>query len=134
MVNYNNITNQVDFGSRKMIEFLQDYTLLYSTISFCHGVRVGQTMFSSANIVQIHRLVTKTLDQPLDVIVERDGDGYLARNPDLPLYGYGDDRLEAIEMLRREIESLDEELTQDDNYTQDWLELRNFLSQRIRGS
>ena len=64
----------------------------------------------------------------MNVIVELDENGYIARNPNLPLYGYGDDKLEAIEMLQREIKALYEELISDDNYTDDWFKIRDFLS------
>ena len=71
--------------------------------------------------VRINNLVEKRLSCSLDVIVEPDGEGFLARTPDLPLYGYGDDRIEAIDMLKREIESFYEDLIQDDGFSSEYL-------------
>lgn len=39
------------------------------------------------SFVRINLLPTKTLKTPLDAVVEPDGDGYIARTVDLPLYG-----------------------------------------------
>lgn len=81
--------------------------------------------------VEINRLTRKTLSPPLTVIVELDGDGFIARSPDLPLYGYGEDRIEAIEMLKDEIESLYEDLMEDDDFSDDYLRIKRFLIDRI---
>lgn len=79
----------------------------------------------------LQRLQYRSLSNPLDVIIEQDEEGCIARTVDIPLYGYGDDRIEAIEMLKREIESLYEDLTEDDNFSDEWIEIRNFLNNRI---
>lgn len=76
-------------------------------------------------------LPNKTLNAPLDVIVEPDDEAFIARTPDLPLYGYGEDRIEAIEMLKREIESLYDDLMGDDSYSRDWFSVKKFLAERI---
>lgn len=81
--------------------------------------------------IQINRLITKELAAPLDAVVEADGEGYIARNPDLPLYGYGDDIVEAIDHLKEEIETLYEELMEDDNFTEEWFRIKAFLKKRI---
>lgn len=39
------------------------------------------------------------LNPPLDVVVEPDGDSFIARTVDMPLYGVGDDPLDAIEAV-----------------------------------
>ncbi len=77
------------------------------------------------------KLVTKKLRQPIDVVVEPDGDNYLARCPALPLYGYGASEDEAIEMLKREIESVYEDLMEDDSFTDDWKPIKDYLEERI---
>jgi len=86
---------------------------------------------NSISIMHIQRLPHKTLINPLDVIVEPDDDGFLARTPDFPLYGYGKDRMEAIEMLKREIESLYEDLMEDDNFSEEWINIKRFLTETI---
>lgn len=83
--------------------------------------------------IKIQRLPNKNLKIPLDAIVDFDEVGYLARTTDLPVYGYGDDPIEAIEMLKREIESLHNDLMADDDFSDEWIEMKKFLAKRITG-
>lgn len=83
------------------------------------------------NSIKISRLPHSKLITPLDTIIEPDDDGFIARCPDLPLYGFGDDRIEAIEALKNEIESLYDDLMKNDNFTEDWLQIKEFLSKII---
>ncbi|MBF0550642.1 MAG: hypothetical protein HQK60_08905 [Deltaproteobacteria bacterium] len=82
-------------------------------------------------IVRLQRLVTMRLTGPFDVILEPDGDGFIARPVDLPLYGSGDDAIEALEMLKRSIESVHNELMEDDNFSPEWLLINQFLRERM---
>jgi len=85
----------------------------------------------SIGYVKIELLPNKKLKSPFDVVIEPDSDGFLARLVDLPLYGYGDDIKESIEMLKREIESLFEDLMESNDFTDDWLRIKEFLKKRI---
>lgn len=76
----------------------------------------------------IHTLETKRLLAPLSVLVEKDGQGFLAQTIDLPLYGSGDSMYEAIEMLKSEVESLHKDLMEDDNFSDEWLTKRKLLA------
>ncbi|MBF0498376.1 MAG: hypothetical protein HQK57_11620 [Deltaproteobacteria bacterium] len=86
---------------------------------------------SSFSIVKIQRLVSMNLTTPLDVIVEPDGDGVIANAVDFPVYGSGDDVIDALEMLKRDIESLYHDLMEDDNLASEWLQVKQFLKERI---
>jgi predicted RNase H-like HicB family nuclease len=115
------------------VKFLNDYALLSETAGFSVGyaeVARGAPAVPKAH-VQLNRLPHKILKLPLDVLVEPDDQGFLARTPDLPLYGYGEDRIEAIDMLKREIESLFDELIESDHLSEEWLSIKSFLSERI---
>jgi len=81
--------------------------------------------------VKINLLPNKTLRVPLDAIIEPDGDDFIARTIDLPLYGQGEDPIESIEMLKREIEFLYDDLMNDEDFTGDWLKIKSFLVERI---
>lgn len=85
----------------------------------------------SVGYVRVSSLPNKTLKSPLDIVVEVDGNGYIARTVDLPIYGNGDDAIEAIDMLKREIETLYDDLKSDDDFTEDWLKIKRFLAERI---
>lgn len=85
----------------------------------------------SIGFIKINLLPTKKLKAPLDVIVEPDADGFIARTIDLPLYGCGNDPTESVEMLKREIESLYTDLMEDDNFSDEWLRIKSFLAERI---
>jgi uncharacterized protein YqgQ len=127
------VTELVDPRPRRLVKFLNDYTLLLGTASFSVGYTEGaRGALAVPKIhVQLNRLPHKNLKLPLDVLVEPDDQGFLARTPDLPLYGYGEDRIEAIDMLKREIESLFDELLEDNHLSEEWLNIKSFLTERI---
>jgi len=90
------------------------------------------TSEQKTNPLKIDKLLKYNLSEPLLFTLEPDADGFIAKCPDLPtLYGYGDDKDEAINNLKFEIDSLYEDLMKDDNFTQDWLEIKSFLQKRV---
>jgi hypothetical protein len=127
------VTELVDARPRRLVKYLHDYTLLSTTADFSPGhaeVTQGDSPPSQI-LVQINRLANNILNAPLDVLVEPDERGFVARTPDLPLAGYGKDRSEAIDMLKNEIESLFEELRDNDDVSEEWLGIKEFLTERI---
>lgn len=84
-----------------------------------------------ANIVKLQTLRHFKLTAPLDVVVEPDDNGFIARTVDLPLFGFGDDVVEALSVLKEEIESLYNDLMEDDKFTDEWLRYKNFLKKRV---
>jgi len=82
-------------------------------------------------LIKINRLRKRNLKVPIDVIVEQDDEGFLARTIDLPLYGYGDDPIDAIDSLKYEIESLYNDLMEDCEFTEEWLKIKDFLREKI---
>jgi len=82
-------------------------------------------------LVKLRLLSHRKLNEPIDVIIEPDGDAFIARTIDLPLYGCGSDRIEALSMLKSEIESLYEDLMEDDLFSEEWLNYKDFLKKRI---
>lgn len=84
-----------------------------------------------AMTLRINRLVKKHLRSPLDILIEPDAEGFIASTPDLPLYGYGDDREEAISNLKTEIESLYEDLMGEESFSEEWLRVKEFLRDRV---
>lgn len=86
---------------------------------------------ASTGFIKISFLITKELNPPLDAVVEADGDGFIARTTDIPLYGFGDDPIEAVEALKHEIESLYNELMEDDEFSSEWLLIKKLLKSRI---
>jgi hypothetical protein len=77
--------------------------------------------------LQINRLISKSLKQPITALLEKDDDGFIARSTDVPVYGFGDDPYEATTNLRHELESLYFDLLEDDNFSPDWLDIKKFL-------
>ncbi|UCD86675.1 MAG: hypothetical protein JSV01_02540 [Desulfobacterales bacterium] len=127
------VTDLVDPRPRRLVKFLNDYRLLSATASSSVGYteEAGAALAGPIVRVQLNRLPHKILRLPLDVLVERYDQGFLARTPDLPLYGYGEDRMEAIDMLKREIESLFDDLLENDHLGVEWLNIKRFLQERI---
>ena len=85
----------------------------------------------NVGFIKINLLASKKLSAPLDIIVEPDEDGFIARSVDIPLYGYGYDALEALDALKCEIESLYDDLMENDKFTDEWLRIKEFLHERI---
>ncbi len=90
-----------------------------------------QRLQSDVGITRITFLPNKELRAPIEVVVERDGEAFLARTLELPLYGHGDDVIEAIGALKSEIETLYDDLMEDDNFSTEWLRIKEYLKARI---
>ncbi len=86
---------------------------------------------NEATTIKLNLLETKRLRHPLDVIIEEDDEGFIARAVDFSLFGCGDDRIEAVDALKSEIESLYFDLLEDDNFTEEWLNIKNFFKELI---
>ncbi len=91
-----------------------------------------QTLTKELGFVKIDCLPHKRLLSQLDVIIEPDSNGFIARTPDIPLYGYGEDPIEAIDSLKSEIETLYDDLMADDEFTDDWLRIKEYLKFKIK--
>lgn len=65
------------------------------------------------------------------VIIEPDGEGFIARTADLPVYGYGNDSMEALQALKIEIETLYDDLMEDDDFSSEWLNVKQFLQTKV---
>lgn len=85
----------------------------------------------SPGFIKINTLPNRILKLPIDAVVEPDDVGFLARTTDLPLYGHGEDPIEAVQMLKREIESLYNDLMDDDNFNEEHLRIKEFLKTAI---
>ncbi|MEW6265560.1 MAG: hypothetical protein AB1641_21005 [Thermodesulfobacteriota bacterium] len=83
-------------------------------------------------IIALHRLINFDLSESIDVILEPDGDGFIARTVDLDLFGFGDDPKEAVNNLKLEIEGLYHDLMTDDNFSEEWLKVKSFLQRMIK--
>ena len=106
----------------KLIPYIAAYIELHNSV---------EPKKNEAIIIKLNMLETKRMRAPLDVIIEEDGEGFIARAVDFSLFGYGDDRIEAIDALKSEIESLYFDLLEDDNFTEEWLNMKNFLKELI---
>lgn len=84
----------------------------------------------SPGFIKISFLPHRHLQVPLDAVLEPDGTGFIARTTEIPLYGHGNNPEEAVEMLKREIESLYEDLMEDDAFSEEWLTIKRFLMER----
>ena len=105
-----NATNQAVFIPRRLKE---DYTLFWSTISFCQGVRIGQGMMTPEVMTMTISNLSSTkykLKAPVNIILEKYVDEVLALLPDLTLCGEGLSVQEAIEDLKADILDLLDDL------------------------
>lgn len=115
-----------------------DYRLIFTGTSatyfrfgFLAGTINRAQPSQGTTVLTINRLNQRSLKTPLDIIVEPDDGGFIAKTSDLPLYGYGDDREEAIANLKIEIESLYDDLMEDDQFSEEWVRIKSFLEERI---
>ena len=93
-------------------------------------VHVGPSQLLSA--VTITELFGQELIRPMNVLIEPDEDAFLARSPDVPqIYGHGDTPDEALNGFIDNIEALWEDLNADDNFTDEWLFLKDYLNNLV---
>ncbi len=118
------------FERQKNVRRDEGNELLGSLSSFIRE-EVSRLERKSAGFVKINRLQSRILKTPLDAVIEPDEDGYIARTIDLPLYGYGDDPIEAVDALKDEISSLYDDLMEDDKMTPEWLMIKDILKDKI---
>jgi hypothetical protein len=93
--------------------------------------KINKLETRNVNVIKINFLRTLGLREPMDAIIEPDNKGFIARAVDFPLYGYGDDCLESIDALKCEIESLYNDLMEDNNFSKEWLRIKDFLKAKI---
>lgn len=73
------------------------------------------------------------LSKPITVKVQFDDEvHYLAECVDIPVYAIGTTRNESIKNLKHEIEELYKELKDESNLSDEWLEYRTYLVDRIK--
>lgn len=106
---------------------MQTLITIKGALSQQHDVTYRLRPFS----IQLDRLKTLSLSSPISVILESDSDGYIARTSDMPLYGYGDDIIEALDVLKIEIESLYFELMENDEFREEWLNIKKYLKTKV---
>ena len=93
--------------------------------------RVQKIQPENLGVIRLNLLPNKDLKIPIDAVVERDGESFLARTIEIPLYGHGEDFIEAVDALKCEIESLYDDLMEDNNFTEEWLKIKKYLKTRI---
>jgi len=101
---------------------------------FKNGVCYEQTSSIRGHFrktIQISKLLTKELNWPIKIFVEPDDKGFIAKTLNLPLYSYGDTENEAISNMKHEIESLYNDLIEDDNFTDEWFVVKNYLTRIV---
>jgi hypothetical protein len=81
--------------------------------------------------LRITSLPNKELKKPILITLDRDESGFISRTVDFPLYGYSDNPDSAIENLKHEIESLYDDLMEDDNFSEEWLKYKSLLKEFI---
>jgi len=106
---------------------------IYEKVAFLDS-EIKKIKRDQTGFIKIHFLPHKRLLCPLDAVLEPDENGYIARTAEIPLYGAGDTPEEAVDMLKREIESLYEDLQENDQFTEEWLRIKSFLTDCIADS
>lgn len=87
--------------------------------------------FKEFNEIQITELPNFKLLKPIHVKIEPDDEGYIATTTDFPLYAFDNDKTNAIEKLKLEIESLYDDLMEDDDFTDEWLSYKKLLKEMM---
>jgi predicted RNase H-like HicB family nuclease len=106
---------------------------IYGKVAFLDS-EIKKIRRDATGFIKIHFLPHKRLLCPLDAVLEPDENGYIARTAEIPLYGAGDTPEKAVDMLKREIESLYDDLQENDQFTEEWLRIKKFLLECIADS
>lgn len=72
------------------------------------------------------------LKTPLISWIEKDGEGFICRIEEFPIFGYGDTIDEAIKNLILELETLYKDLNADDNFSEEWLKSKKLLNRLVK--
>lgn len=132
---YLHLRNSVARASGQKIQ-LQDTVLFRKSLIVASSANIYFLFLSmyaggqSPSLI-INFLGGKPLKRPLSVLIEKDDNEYIARTPDLPLYGLGESKMEAIDALNREVASLYDDLMKDDDYSDEWLQIKAFLINNV---
>ena len=100
------------------------------TSGFLLGFEVGANV-SMGNYAKINTLFKYDLVESIRVNVENEDGIVTVSIQDPPLYGDGEDIHIALEMLKREIEDIYEELNEDYAFSDTWLKRREYLNSII---
>lgn len=79
----------------------------------------------------IDTLFNRKLKQNIFIKIEEDGDAFIAYMTNMLIYGYGNTPKQAIESIRHQIELCYEELNEDDDFSQEWIDIKRYLHQII---
>lgn len=90
-------------------------------------INTKDSFYNVSEIVTINLLQQYRLNTPLTAIIEYDEEGFVANLVDIPIYGTGSDRTEALQTLKLQIEDVYDELMEDDNFSDEWLNYKRFL-------
>lgn len=118
-------------GVSRQQDFIEDFKKDAQGIIQSLEDSVQRIQPENIGVIRINLLPNKKLNIPIEAVVERDGESFLARTLEIPLYGYGEDFIEAINVLKYEIESIYDDLMEDDNFTEEWLRIKEYLKARI---
>jgi len=124
--------NNTNDRLRPFRTIMKDYnlcTLFSPTATEININNIAEVYFTES--ISLEKLIDFNLKAPINIRVKPDEDGYIAESVNLPLYGCAATRNDAIEMLKREIESLYNDLSEDDNFTDDWLRVKRYLQSLI---
>ncbi len=80
----------------------------------------------------ITSLPSLDLTRPIRARIHFEGGEWIVEAIDIPLYGAGESAEAARSMLKREIESLWDDLNDGSQYGEEWTQVRRFLARMIR--
>lgn len=80
---------------------------------------------------KIFKFDSKTLKKPISATVTFEDGEFLAKTNFLPLFGVGKTKKKAKKHLKYEINSLYEDLMEDDNFSEEFLNYKKFFIQNI---
>ena len=82
--------------------------------------------------ISIYGLATIKLKNPIEITVEPDDNGFIAKMIDFNLYCYDNTEDLAIEGLKWEIEDAFNDLLDDNNLTNEWNKFREYIRLAIK--
>jgi hypothetical protein len=116
------VTSQAELLNR-FEEIASNITHVFNKSQIQYAVKIG--------VIKLNILPNKRILRPIEAILEQDEDGFIARTIEIPLYGHGLDPVDAIQSLKHEVESLYDDLMEDDEYTDYWLKIKEYLKNAI---
>jgi hypothetical protein len=127
-------SSAVNLIENRILDTHQTNTEQHLYIYFIEATDTQSPQKERLGLIKINSLLRVVLKKSLDVVIERDGDSYIAYMVEIPIYSNGEDIPSAVEGLKQEIDKLWDEIKDAKDLSDQWRVYRDYLRCCIEGA